>query len=148
MAQLPESRPDYACAIVRDAGGNFLLQLRPGNATHAAGQLTCFGGRREPRETAEECLTRELNEELGWRLTSIPPAAVYLRDAQHLIATFHQLFLPAGITVHTEPGFVAVRAPPASLPGLPISPWHLLVLQAISCGGPLPLTVSLAALPG
>lgn len=143
MAQLPESRPDYACAIVRDARDNFLLQLRPGNATHAAGQLTCFGGRREPGETAEECLTRELDEELGWRPTSIPPAAVYLRDAQHLIATFHQLLLPAGITVHTEPGFAAVWAPPASLPGLPVSPWHRLVLEALCRGSSLPLTVSL-----
>lgn len=152
MAHQPESRTPndqqpttYACALLRDVSGAYVLQLRPANARHAANLLTCFGGRCEPGETAEDCLAREMAEELGWRPTHIPPAAVYLRDSQHVIATFHPLVLPVAMAVRTEPGFVAVAAPPASLPGLPISPWHRLVLQAIAQGGSLPITVTITA---
>lgn len=147
MSLLLECQPHYACALLRDAGGSFLLQLRPPSATHAANMLTCFGGLCEPGETTEECLMRELDEELAWRPTSIPPAAVYLRNSQQLIATFHPLELPGDLTLRTEPGFVAIFAPPVSLPGLPISPWHRMVLEAIRAGGSHPITVRLATQP-
>lgn len=140
MSQMIQSRPRYACALLRDSHGHFLLQLRPKSATYAANQLTCFGGRCEPGETAEECVRRELNEELGWRPALVPAATVYLRDAQHLIATFHPLLIPSDITMRTEPGFVAVRAPPASLPGLPVSPWHRLVFEAVASGQSEPIS--------
>lgn len=135
------TEPDYACAVLRNAYGDFLLQLRPASAAIAASQLTCFGGRREADETAAACLTRELHEELGWQVAAIPPPCVYLRDDQHLIASFHTLLIPADVTLHTEPGFKAVYAPPASLPGLPLSPWHRLVLTALLTARALPITV-------
>lgn len=87
---------------------------------------------------------RELDEELGWRPAQVPAPAVYLRDSQHVIATFHQLLIPVGVRVRTEPGFVAVRAPPASLPGLPLSPWHRLVFEAVASAQSESLIVQLA----
>lgn len=144
MSQLPARQTTYACALLRDVRGTCVLQLRPANARHAANQLTCFGGRCEPGETAEECLARELHEELDWRPSYIPSATVYLCDSQGLIATFHPLVLPTDIAFRTEPGFVAVYAPPVSLPGLPISPWHRLVLEALSHGDMTPITVTIS----
>ncbi len=135
------TEPDYACAVLRNAYGDFLLQLRPASARIAASQLTCFGGRREIGETAAACLARELHEELGWQVASIPEPCVYLHDDQRVIASFHALAIPAGLTLHTEPGFRTVYAPPASLAGLPLSPWHHLVLTALLRARALPITV-------
>src|SRR5579859_7212422 len=58
--------PKYVCAILEDAEGRFLLESRLDDARLAAGRLTCFGGRREDDESPEECLRRELREELNW----------------------------------------------------------------------------------
>lgn len=135
------TEPDYACAVLRNAYGDFLLQLRPAGAPIAASQLTCFGGRREAGETAALCLARELYEELGWQVTTIPGPCVYLRDGQHLIASFHPLLIPADLALRSEPGFSAVYAPPVCLPGLPLSPWHHLVLTALLSARILPITV-------
>lgn len=121
-------QPDYACGLISDAGGNLLLQLRPPAARHAANLLTCFGGAREAGESALDCLVRELQEELGW----IPPRPetrpVQLFADERWIAAFYPVRLDPGITLTTEPGFCLVRAPLMVLPGLPLSPWHALVI--------------------
>ena len=58
--------PDHACAIIRH-GDAVLLEQRPLTARFAPGRFTCFGGKRESDEGAEDCLLRELFEELDWR---------------------------------------------------------------------------------
>jgi mutator protein MutT len=55
---------EVAAALVRDAGGRYLITQRLAN-THLAGQWEFPGGKREPGETLEECLARELREELA-----------------------------------------------------------------------------------
>jgi 8-oxo-dGTP pyrophosphatase MutT (NUDIX family) len=135
------NEPDYACAVLRNAAGDFVLQLRPASARLAANQLTCFGGRCEAGETAAACLIRELHEELGWNINSLPPPCAFLRTGPRLIASFYTLFLPAALVVRTEPGFSVIYAPPASLPGLPLSPWHRLVLEALLTSSELPITL-------
>jgi 8-oxo-dGTP pyrophosphatase MutT (NUDIX family) len=129
----PDQAPDHACAVITAADGRCLLQLRPADARHAASQLTCFGGRREPRESAELCLFRELDEELGWRPPACRPLCD-LRVAGRWIARFFACAMPAGVRLATEPGHVALWVPPAALPGLPLSPWHDAVLRAVARG--------------
>ena len=126
-------QPDYACAIISGGDGRRLLQLRPSDARHAPGQLTCFGGAREPWESAETCLERELHEELGWRPAQVR-SACDLRQGRHFIARFFHCAMPAGTVLRTEPGHVALWVPAVTLPGLPVSPWHRLVLDAVDHG--------------
>jgi 8-oxo-dGTP pyrophosphatase MutT (NUDIX family) len=125
--------PDYACAIISAPDGCRLLQLRPASARHAAGQLTCFGGRREPQESAETCLLRELDEELKWTATTLLPACE-LRQGRHFIARFFHCPMPRSTRLATEPGHIALWIPPLALSGLPLSPWHRMVLLAVDRG--------------
>lgn len=130
---MPEDRPDYACAIIADANGRQLLQLRPVDARHAAGQLTCFGGAREPQESAESCLERELIEELGWRPTSLRRACDLRQGVRH-IARFFRCTMPPGTVLRTEPGHLALWVPVTALSAVPLSPWHRMVLEAVDRG--------------
>lgn len=136
MSDLTPAEPDYACAIITAPNGRRLLQLRPSDARHAAGQLTCFGGAREPQESAETCLRRELHEELGWTPTTIELACDLRRGSQFIARFFHcpMPVMPAAATLTTEPGHQAVWVPAEALPGLPLSPWHRAVLAAVDRG--------------
>jgi mutator protein MutT len=55
---------EVAAALVQDARGRYLIARRR-EGTHLAGLWEFPGGKREPGETLEECLRRELAEELG-----------------------------------------------------------------------------------
>ena len=58
--------PPYVCCIMHDrASDQLFLEQRHKDATVAAGQLTCFGGKREGSEAPIACIKRELAEELG-----------------------------------------------------------------------------------
>jgi 8-oxo-dGTP pyrophosphatase MutT (NUDIX family) len=127
-------QPEHACAIIADRRGRLLLQLRPATARHAPGQLVCFGGKREPHEDAGACLARELAEELGMVPELRPGSGVELRKGPRFIALFTAAPWPDGVRPRPEPGFVAVWAPWAALPGLPLSPWHARVLAAAAQG--------------
>src|SRR6266550_4982874 len=58
---------DVAAALVF-RGGKLLITQRQANA-HLGGLWEFPGGKREPDETFEECLARELREELGIEVT-------------------------------------------------------------------------------
>lgn len=124
--------PEYACAIISDAGDRLLLQLRPPTARHAADQLTCFGGRRETDEDDLQCLRRELHEELAWTPPALTPVCE-LRQGRRFIARFFSAFWK-GEPLALEAGDVGVWVPPSALPGLPVSPWHAAVLAAVAAG--------------
>lgn len=129
-----EPDPDYCCALLEDARGRLLLQLRPLDARHAPGQLTCFGGRRRAREAPLACLMRELDEELGWHPDD-PRPCCDLRTGDHLIARFWRAPLEVDRdALRLEVGHAAILAPWASVPGLPVSPWHRAVLRAVRSG--------------
>lgn len=122
--------PKYACCILEDSEGRFLLESRPADARYAPGQLTCFGGRREAAETPEQCLRRELREELGWEPRTIEKN-VELRVAGDLVAWFYHAALEVGLDqLQIASNHRAVLVSRLALPGLPVSPWHAAVLAA------------------
>ena len=55
---------EVAAALIQDASGRYLIAQRR-EGTHLAGMWEFPGGMREPGETLEQCLRRELIEELG-----------------------------------------------------------------------------------
>ena len=57
------TRLDVAAAVIEDEG-RFLLTRRI-DGTHLAGHWEFPGGKREPGESLEQCLVREIEEELG-----------------------------------------------------------------------------------
>lgn len=122
--------PKYVCAILEDVDGRVLLESRPADARLAAGRLTCFGGRREAAETPEECLRRELREELGWEPRQLD-MRIALWVAGELVAWFYHARLDVGVDqLRMAPGFEARLVAPAELAELPVSRWHAAVLNA------------------
>ena len=122
--------PKYVCAILEDNQGRLLLESRPDDARLAAGRLTCFGGRREAAETPEECLRRELREELAWQPQTLEMRVV-LWVAGDLVAWFYHAVLNVGIDqLRIAPGYKALLVSPLALSELPISPWHAAALGA------------------
>lgn len=104
-----------ACALI-DADNRVLLAQRPpGKAL--AGLWEFPGGKVEPGERPEECLIRELAEELG--VVVKEPCLAPLTFASHAYETFH-LFMPLWICRRWE-GVVSPREGQALawvLPGL------------------------------
>jgi mutator protein MutT len=59
---------EVAAALIRNEAGRYLITRRRAD-THLAGRWEFPGGKREPGETLEACLARELREELGAEVT-------------------------------------------------------------------------------
>ena len=77
-----------AAVALADSEGRFLLQQRP-EGKHLAGLWEFPGGKVEDGERPEDCLVRELAEELG--LTVASSALVPFTFASHAYETFHLL---------------------------------------------------------
>ena len=74
---------EFACAIIVDTHGRFLLQRRDNKPEiRHPGMIGLFGGHREMGETSLECLVREVQEEIG---RHVPP-----ENFEH-IATYCQM---------------------------------------------------------
>ena len=78
-----------ACALV-DADGRVLIAQRP-QGKAMAGLWEFPGGKLETGETPEQCLVRELHEELG--IVTKPACLAPLTFASHPYEDFH-LFMP------------------------------------------------------
>ena len=129
-----ECWPQYACAIIEDAEGRLLLESRPDNARLAAGKLTCFGGRRKETETPEECLRRELREELEWEPHALQ-MQVELWVAGELVAWFYHAAQDVRIDqLHVVAGYKALLVSRQEIANIALSPWHAAVLEAWLAG--------------
>jgi 8-oxo-dGTP diphosphatase len=70
--QGPLTPADAAVAIITDEFGRYLLQLRdPKPTIFFPDHWGCFGGAMEQGETEQECLARELLEEIGLEISSL-----------------------------------------------------------------------------
>lgn len=122
--------PSYCCAILRDRAGRYLLEQRPMTDCDAAGCLTCFGGGRHDGEHPDECLSRELFEELGW-VPSLATAHLELWVADRCTAWFYLAHAPeAEEPLLLEAGTSAVRLHEHELDDAPLARWHACVLSA------------------
>ena len=65
----PESRLQVVIGVIQRAGDEYLIQQRPQGKV-CAGQWEFPGGKIEPGESPKHALARELEEELGIRVTS------------------------------------------------------------------------------
>lgn len=122
--------PEYCCAILVDDQSRFLLQLRPSWSKHAPDKLVCFGGRREQNEDPDQCIARELREELNWCPDELT-MTLELWTGEHLRAWFYVAQFDVELsTIQTEPGFEAKLISVDRLAEHPLSDWHRTVLEA------------------
>lgn len=126
--------PDYACAIIHVGDDELLFEQRGTDARYAAGQLTCFGGRRHEGESVEDCLLRELQEELQWQPDSFNKACeLWLGD--RYIADFFDCALDLPVaSLRCEHGRSAVVISAAYINEAALSPWHRAVLEGLAAG--------------
>eukprot|EP00750_Incisomonas_marina_P018062 INCI2693.3.p1 GENE.INCI2693.3~~INCI2693.3.p1 ORF type:complete len:215 (-),score=24.42 INCI2693.3:439-1083(-) len=136
--------PPYCCVILpspsfarKGVSGPvlFFVEARGLDATKAAGQLTCFGGKREEGEDPLECIQRECHEEMGW----VPPGirrAVDLYVDGALIAFF---YVAPGPTLEQEKKLVfessrGRKGVWSEAFATNMSPWHVCALSAFLQG--------------
>lgn len=78
----PESRLQVVIGVIQRAGDEYLIQQRPQGKV-CAGQWEFPGGKIEPGESSEHALARELEEELGIRVTSCRFLTLITHDYSH-----------------------------------------------------------------
>ena len=122
--------PDYACVILLVAEGGFLVEKRPPDAKNAAGQWTCFGGKREAGEGAEECARRELREELGWAPGELRTGVDLFVGGRYIAHFFVAELAVAEGALRLEAGRAMGVVREEELDGAPLSSWHRAVFKA------------------
>lgn len=128
-----EPLPPYCCAILTEQhGGRIFVEQRGADAAVAAARLTCWGGKREPGESALGCIVRECVEEMSWS----PPQQLLRRAVDlyvdgELVAWFFEAAGPLASSAQQQLVFEQGRGGVwTSIDDPRISPWHVAVLRA------------------
>lgn len=88
---MPSKNSIQVAAAVIERNGRFLIAQR-GPQTHLAGYWEFPGGKREPGESFEDCLIREVREELGITVTQPTPFKVIHHDYPEKSVELHFFF--------------------------------------------------------
>lgn len=91
------ARVEVAAGLIRDESGRYLLTRRPAG-THLAGLWEFPGGKRHAEESLEDCLRRELIEELGatFRVGDHVDTVVWTYDETTIELSFFRCTLEFG----------------------------------------------------
>lgn len=116
------------------------MEVRPPHEQRESGWITCFGGGRHEGEHPDECIRRELAEELGWTVErgalEFCVRLVGTRDGQpREIAWFYRATAPGPcVQLVTEPGVEAMWVEFEQTQETRVSLWHRAVIAAERAG--------------
>lgn len=109
------------------------MERRPGSKRHAAGQLTCFGGSREPGEDPQSCARRELMEEIGFAVGTLERCVVLSTPRGE--AWFYRALGPEPGTVYAREADTDVEwIEPGQIMSADLSSWHAAAIEAERAG--------------
>jgi 8-oxo-dGTP diphosphatase len=106
---------EVAAALIRDRAGRYLITQRR-SGSHLEGLWEFPGGKREPPESVEACLRRELIEELSATFT-VGPLVETIRweyPDRRVVLHFHECRLESG-TIEPREGQAMAWVEPARL---------------------------------
>jgi len=106
---------EVAAALIRDAAGRYLITQRR-SGSHLEGLWEFPGGKREPQESFEECLRRELTEELSATFTigKLVETVRWEYPDRQVVLRFYECHLESG-TIEPREGQAMAWVEPARL---------------------------------
>jgi 8-oxo-dGTP pyrophosphatase MutT (NUDIX family) len=125
--------PPYCCVILVDEAGRYVMERRPPEEAARTGGLTCLGGGREANEHPDDCLRRELYEEIGWSPDVFERMAT-LTVGTRRIAWFYRAQYTGETPVHQEAGYAIELLSEEELTGERVGHWHRAVFAGLRRG--------------
>src|SRR5437899_11350676 len=106
---------EVAAALIRDAAGRYLITRRR-SGSHLEGLWEFPGGKREPSESFEECLRRELIEELSatFKIGKLVEIIRWQYQERQVVLNFYECRLESG-TIEPREGQAMAWVEPARL---------------------------------
>jgi len=106
---------EVAAALIRDAAGRYLITQRR-SGSHLEGLWEFPGGKREPHESFEQCLRRELTEELAatFRVGKLVETVRWEYPDRRIVLHFYECHLESG-TIEPREGQAMAWVEPARL---------------------------------
>ncbi len=122
---------EVAAALIRDAAGRYLItRRRPGS--HLEGLWEFPGGKRESAETFEECLRRELIEELAatFQVGKLVETVRWKYQDRQVVLHFYECRLESG-TIEPREGQAMAWVEPARLADYDFPPADRALLERL-----------------
>ena len=122
---------EVAAALIRDAAGRYLITQRR-SGSHLEGLWEFPGGKREPEESFEDCLRRELTEELSatFRVGKLVETVRWEYPDRHVVLRFYECHLESG-TIEPREGQVMAWVEPSRLADYDFPPADRVLLDRL-----------------